>query len=50
MTEKNTCKDCKFFKPNPGDKTHGDCFGVEVPGDRDADECPQKAFQPKETG
>lgn len=39
------CKDCKFFKP-----THegmGDCFGVEVSGERNADECPANAFEPK---
>ena len=41
-----TCKDCKFYEPM--DETKGNCFGYEISGDRDADECPQKAFQPKE--
>jgi hypothetical protein len=40
-----TCKDCKFYEPT--DEVKGDCFGHEVPADRDADECPAKAFQPR---
>ena len=40
-----TCKDCKFYKEI--DKTKGDCYGHEVPGNRDASKCPVKAFQPK---
>ena len=40
------CKDCKFYQPV--DETKGLCFGYEVPANRDADECPQKAFSPKE--
>jgi hypothetical protein len=40
-----TCRDCKFYKEI--DETKGDCYGHEVPADRDAEECPQNAFQPK---
>ena len=40
------CKDCKYFKPL--DDKMGDCFGVEISGERDADECPTNAFEPKE--
>ena len=41
-----TCKDCKFYEPV--DKTKGNCFGHEVDADMDAEDCPAKAFQPKE--
>jgi len=41
-----TCKDCEFYKPI--DETKGNCFGHEVPADQNAEECPQKAFQPKD--
>jgi hypothetical protein len=44
------CKDCKFFKPKEDKPGFGDCFGVEVEAERDANECPQKAFQPREEG
>lgn len=27
----------------------GDCFGHEVPADKDVKECPANAFQPRET-
>lgn len=40
-----TCKDCKFYEPI--DEAQGNCFGHSVSGDRDADECPANAFQPK---
>lgn len=42
----STCKDCKYYKAI--DETKGICFGHEVPADREADECPAKAFAPKE--
>ncbi len=41
-----TYKDCKFYKPI--DETKGNCFGHEVSADQNAEECPQKAFQPKD--
>ncbi len=41
-----TCKKCKFYEPV--DEEKGMCFGHEVPANMPADECPQKAFQPKE--
>ena len=37
------CKDCKFYTPI--DETKGDCFGIEVPANMNANDCPQKAFQ-----
>lgn len=40
-----TCEDCKHYKPV--DEETGDCFGVEVKGDMNADDCPAKAFEPK---
>lgn len=40
-----TCVDCKHY--NPKDEEIGDCFGVEVQADMDADSCPAKAFEPK---
>ena len=40
-----TCNDCKFYEPI--DEAKGNSFGHEVRGDRDANECPAKAFQPK---
>lgn len=39
------CKDCKHY--NPKDEETGDCFGVEVQADMDADSCPANAFEPK---
>ncbi|WP_255553849.1 MULTISPECIES: hypothetical protein [Methanobacterium] len=40
------CSECKFYEPlDDGEK--GKCFGNEVPGDMDADNCPVKAFRPK---
>jgi len=42
-----TCKDCKFYKAI--DEVKGDCFGHEVPADKDVKECPANAFQPGET-
>ena len=45
MVKKNTYGDCKFYKPI--DETKGDCFGHEVPGDREAENCPTKSFQPR---
>lgn len=41
-----TCKDCKHYEPI--DETKGNCFGHEVPADRDVSECPANAFTPKE--
>jgi len=41
-----TCKDCKFYEPI--DEVKGNCFGHEVLADMDIEECPAKAFQPKE--
>jgi len=43
---KYTCKDCKYYKPI--DETKGDCFGHVVPADMPADQCPAKAFVPRE--
>jgi hypothetical protein len=40
-----TCKDCKFYKKI--DATKGDCYGHEVPRNRDSSKCPVKAFQKK---
>ncbi|NMC59032.1 MAG: AbrB/MazE/SpoVT family DNA-binding domain-containing protein [Candidatus Methanofastidiosa archaeon] len=40
-----TCQDCKHY--NPVDEETGNCFGVEVKADMDADDCPAKAFEPK---
>ena len=40
-----TCKDCKHY--NSVDDETGNCFGVEVKADMDADACPAKAFEPK---
>lgn len=42
----SVCKDCKHY--NPTSEETGDCFGVEVRGDMDADDCPAKAFEPKQ--
>lgn len=42
-----SCKECKFYKEI--DEAKGDCFGHEVPADMDADNCPQKAFVPRES-
>lgn len=41
-----TCSQCKFYEPI--DEIKGSCFGYEVPANMNADECPQKAFQPKD--
>ncbi len=41
-----TCKECAFYKEV--DETKGDCFGHEVPADRDVTECPTNAFKSKE--
>lgn len=41
-----TCKDCKHYQPV--DESQGDCFGHQVPADRDASQCPTNAFEPKE--
>ena len=40
-----TCEDCKHY--NPVDEKTGNCFGVEVKADMNADDCPAKAFEPK---
>lgn len=40
-----TCNECKFYIKI--DETKGDCFGYEVPADRDVTNCLTKAFQPK---
>ncbi len=40
-----TCRECKYYKPI--DEEKGDCFGVEVSGDMDAEKCPANAFEPK---
>ena len=39
--KKYTCKDCKYYKPI-------DCFGHVVPADMPAEQCPAKAFEPRE--
>lgn len=41
-----TCKDCKHYQPV--DDSTGNCFGHEVPAGRDTEECPAKAYAPKE--
>ena len=46
MSKKYTCKDCRHYRPI--DETKGDCFGHEVPADMPAEQCPAKAFEPKE--
>ncbi len=43
VTQIPMCKDCKFYTPI--DETKGDCFGIEVPANMNANDCPQKAFQ-----
>lgn len=43
-----TCRDCKFYEPS--DQTKGICFGYVVPADRNVEECPAKAFQPRTKG
>jgi AbrB family looped-hinge helix DNA binding protein len=40
------CKECQFYAPV--DETKGNCFGHEVSGDQDANQCPSKAFKPRE--
>ena len=40
------CKECKFFESV--DENRGRCFGCDVPAEMDVEECPQKAFLPKE--
>jgi len=40
------CKDCKHYEEI--DENRGNCFGHEVPPDRDTSECPANAFSPKE--
>lgn len=39
------CKDCIFYEPIT-DRT-GHCFGNDVPANRNVEECPANAFQPK---
>lgn len=47
MSEKKySCKDCKCYKPI--DETKGDCFGHGVPADMSVEQCPAKAFEPRE--
>jgi len=46
IQKRYTCKDCKYYKPV--DETKGDCFGHEVPADMPAEQCPAKAFEPRE--
>ncbi len=41
-----TCKECKHYQPV--DESQGDCFGHQVPADRDVGQCPASAFEPKE--
>jgi hypothetical protein len=43
---KYTCKDCKYYKPI--DETKGECFGHIVPADMPVEQCPAKAFEPRE--
>ena len=40
------CRDCKYYRPK--DEERGDCFGYEVLGDNDADQCPTQSFTSKE--
>ncbi|MHA1448799.1 MAG: hypothetical protein ACTSP4_05190 [Candidatus Hodarchaeales archaeon] len=40
------CSECKFYKPLTDEK--GDCFGHEVPGNLDVENCPTKSFQPRD--
>ena len=35
-----TCEDCKHY--NPVDEKTGNCFGVEVKADMNADDCQQR--------
>jgi hypothetical protein len=35
------CKDCAHYKPIVGKNGFGDCFGVEVPGNRDPKDSPK---------
>lgn len=41
-----TCKDCEHYEPK--NETQGNCFGYEVLADTDINECPAKAFKPKQ--
>lgn len=41
-----TCKDCVYFKPI--DEEKGDCYGHVVKADMPAEQCPMKAFKPRE--
>jgi len=38
-------RDCEFYESI--DEAKGKCFGHEVAADKDTDECPAKAFKPK---
>ena len=41
-----SCKDCHFYKKINSEI--GTCYGRRVPANRDAEECPMKAFKPKD--
>ena len=41
-----TCKDCKYYEPL--NEQEGLCFGHKVPADMPVEQCPAKAFQPRE--
>lgn len=41
------CSECSHYEEI--DETKGDCFGHEVAADRDSEECPTQAFEPRES-
>jgi len=43
------CQECKHFKAEEENAAKGDCFGHEVDAEMDADQCPTKSFEPKES-
>jgi hypothetical protein len=45
VTRMTSCRECRYYVPIDG--SWGDCFGYEVPGDRDGRECPFHAFAVK---
>lgn len=46
MTKVANCVECKHY--DPIDDVSGKCFGHEISGDNDANNCPANAFSPKE--
>ncbi len=41
------CKECEFYKSDEENSNKGDCFGHEVEGEMDSNDCPTKDFRPK---